>query len=615
MAGEPIPLKFSPQVVKDSTRRAGEMTYFDGDRFRFINGLPQSIGGWEKISNDAVIGTPRSLFCWSALDGSNLMSVGTNVKYYLEEGGEFDDITPVRATSSGLISPFTTTISSGSIVVNDGSHGALAGDYVTFSGAATVAGLDMNDEFEIQTIIDANNYTVQHSSTASSSTTGGGASVDADYQLTIGLNTTVLGGGWGAGLFSRGTWGSGVSTTIQGSQLRIWSEDNFGEDLVFAPRGGAIYYKDISAGAGRAVAVSSLGGANEVPVVVDQILVSADERTLMAFGCNPIGSSTADPLMIRWADRESLVEWEPTASTTAGGIRLSIGSQHMIAVKARQGIVTFTDKAVYLLQFLGTSGYGQRLIADKTFILGPRAAATMDGIVYWMATRGIFSWNGTVAELPSGLTQYIYKRMNRDQSWKAHIGINPEYGELKFFYCSTNSSEIDSYVIYNIKEKTWAPGTMERTAWVAAGGSHRKPRAADADGYVYEHETGLNDGSTNPPQALNSYIETNIFTLGNGKQQHRIRSIWPDINFSGSEAASPEVVLSMRLQNRMGSADSLIEMGEAVRTVSTPVEEFTDKIDIGKRARFLAFRIDCDAVDTAWQLGVPHVDLIPDGQR
>ncbi len=616
-AGEPAPLKFSPIVSKDSTRRAGEMSYFDCDRIRFINGFPQSIGGWTKISENAVIGAPRAMFSWSSLDGGNLMAIGTNVKYYIEEGGEFDNITPIRAEHTGLTGFITVFTGSHIALISDTSHGAQTGDYVVFSGGPiSVGGTTLqNGEYQIVSVTDANSYFILLDTAATSDDTNGPSSVTASYEITAGLDTTVLGGGWGAGAWSRDTWGSGVSTTIQGSQLRIWTQDNFGEDLVFAPRGGAIYYKDVSAGVGRAVAISSLGSANEVPTAVDQVMVSADERTLIAFGCNPIGTSVPDPLMIRWADRESLIEWEPTSSTTAGGLRLSVGSKHMVAVKVRQGIATFTDKAIYLLQFAGTQGYGQRLIADRVHILGPQAATSLDGVLYWMANRGIFSWNGSVTELPSALTQYIYNRMNRNQSWKAHIGVNPEFGELWFFYCSTGSDEVDSKVIYNVKDKTWAPGMLERTAWCDSGGSFRKPRGADSDGYVYEHESGLNDGSTNPPSPLNSYMESNIFAVGNGKYQHRIRHLWPDINFNGSTAASPEVTISLRLQNRPGSADQLIAAGETVRSVSIPVEEFTDKLDIGKRARFMSLRVSCDVVDTAWQLGVPHIDIIQDGQR
>lgn len=609
--GEPLPLKFNPQVVKDSTRRASEMTYFDCDKVRFVNGFPRSIGGWEKISDDAVIGVPRSLFGWSDIAGNNLMSVGTSQKYYMEEGGSFEDITPVRATETGV--SLTTVAGSHGVTVNDAGHGAIAGDYVILDASVGVGGITvLAGEYAIISVTSSSAYIIRHTSAALSDDTKG--SIGVTYLISGGLDTVVLGGGWGAGTWGRETWGSGVDATIVGSQLRVWTQDNFGEDLVFAPRGGVIYYKDVSSGAGRAVAISSLGSANEVPTWVDQVLVAADERTVFAFGCNPIGSSSPDPLMVRWADRESLVEWEPGATNSAGGIRLSLGSKHMIAVKIRQGIATFTNRALYLIQFLGTQGYGQRLIADNTIILGPKAATVLNGIVYWMATRGIFMFNGTTSPLPSPMVQFMYDNMNSVQSWKCHIGVNAEFNELKFFYCSKDSDEIDSYVIYNVIDQNWCPGTMERTCWLESG-TFQKPRAADPDGYVYEHETGLNDGSTNPPSPLNSFVETNIFALGNAKYQHRIRAMWPDINFQGSLAATPEVTVSMRLQNRQGSTDALAALGDVVNTVSVPVEEFTDKIDVKKRARFMSLRIDCAATDTAWQLGVPHLDLVQDGQR
>jgi hypothetical protein len=288
----------------------------------------------------------------------------------------------------------------------------------------------------------------------------------------------------------------------------------------------------------------------------------------------------------------------------------------MIAVKIKQGIATFTDRALYLLQPLGDGDWGQRMIADKVHILGPRAAAAYDGALYWMATRGVFSYSGSVAELPSALTQYIYSRMNRSQASKAHIGVNPEFGELKFFYCSNSSDEIDSVIIYNVKDRTWAPGTLSRTAWTEAAGSQRKPRGADENGYIYEHESGLNDGSENPSLPLNSFIETGLFPIGgNGKYQYRIRGFWPDVAFDGSTAASPGVTMSIRLQDKPGSADVLAEVGDVIRSVTLPVEEFTDKIDVKKRARFMSLRLDCTEKDVAWQLGVPQIEVIQDGAR
>jgi len=616
--GQPLPLQFNPQVVKDATRRGGGTNYYDCDKVRFVNGYPRSIGGWQKISNEAVLGVPRALFGWSDLSGSNIMAVGTSWKYYLEEGGSYTDITPVRASSTINSNPFATTNGSSVVTVTDTAHGASENDFVTFSGATAFANLttdDLNDEFQIASIIDADTYTIDVGVVANATTSGGGASVVAEYQITTGLDTTLLGGGWGAGSWGRGGWGSGVSTVVLSAQLRVWTQDNFGEDLVFAPRSGELYYKDISAGGGRAVAITSLPGANEVPVICDQVLVSADERTLFAFGCNPIGSSTADPLMVRWADRESLVEWEPTDTTSAGGFRLSLGSKHMIACKIRQGIAEFTNKALYVIQFLGESGYAPRLISDNTIILGPKAAATLNGVLYWMNTRGIGSYNGTVQDLPSPLVQYIYDRMNTTQAWKCHIGVNTEFGELKFFYCSSNSDEIDSYVIYNVNDQSWTPGTLDRTAWLEPG-TFQKPRASDPDGYIYEHESGLNDGSTNPPDPLNSYIESCLFPLiGNGKYAARIRWINPDINFNGSTAASPQITVSLRLQKRVGSPTALAEAGDVVRTVSVPVEEFTDQIDLNKRAHYVSFRIDCTATDVAWQMGIPELDIIQDGQR
>lgn len=617
MDGQPVPLKFNPRVVKDSTRRASEMDYFACDKVRFVGGLPQSIGGWERLLDEAMLGTPRSIFAWSTLAGMDLIGVGTHWKYYVFDGGALEDITPVRDTEALGANPFATTNGLSTVVVTDVAHGAAVDDFIIVTGAtgfASIAADDFNQEHQITEVIDADSYKIDVGVVASATTTGGGAGVSVDYLLASGQDSVILGAGWGAGSFGHsGGWGSAASSVIAGSQLRIWAEDNWGEDLLINPRGEAIYFRDTSAG-GRATNLTSYSGANETPIVADQIIVSPEERTAIAFGCNPLGETVADPLMVRWCDREDLGEWEPTELTTAGGFRLTLGSKHMIAKKIKQGIATFTNQALYLIQFLGESGYAPRLISDNTTILGPRAANTLNGVLYWMAQRGLGSYNGTVQALPAPLTQYIYDNLNETQSWKCHVGVDPLFNEVKFFYCSKDSDEIDSLVVYDPATGLFWPDTLPRTAWLGSG-VFQRPRAVSASGHIYEHEVGFNDGTTDTPAPLNSYIETNLFTFENGKYQFRLRWAIPDIDFMKSTAAQPKVVMSFRLQNRVGSDDDLAEIGEIVRTISFPVQQFTDKLDIGKRARYMALRLDCTELDTAWRMGVNSLDVKRDGQR
>ena len=617
MDGQPAPLKFNPQVVKDSTRRASEMDYFDCDRVRFVGGLPQSIGGWERVSSTQILGTPRSIFAWSTLAALDLIGIGTHVKYYIFDGSDYEDVTPIRDTETLGANPFASTNGLTTLVVTDTAHGASMDDYIVVSGATGFAGIlaaELNLEFQITEVIDADSYVIDVGVAATSTTTGGGGAVSIDYLLESGQDSVILGSGWGAGSWGHdGGWGSAADSVIAGSQLRIWTEDSWGEDLLINPRGGAIYFRDTSSG-GRAVDLAGVGGANEVPIVADQIIVSPEERTAIAFGCNPLGETTADPLMVRWCDRENLPEWEPTDTTTAGGFRLTLGSKHMIAKKIRQGIASFTNKALYVIQFLGEDGYAPRLISDNTQILGPRAANTLNGVLYWMSVRGLNAYNGTVQELPSTMTQFIYDDLNETQSWKSYVGVNPLFNEVKFFYCSKESGEVDKYVLFNPGTGWWAPGTMDRTAWLESG-VFQRPRAMSPDGYMYEHESGFNDGTTDTPAPLNSFIESNLFTFENGKYQLRLRWAFPDINFLTSTAAEPKVVMSFRVQNQMGSEASLEEAGEVIRTVSADIDQFTKKVDIGKRGRYIALRVECNQLDTAWRMGVNSLDVRRDGQR
>lgn len=615
--GEPLPLKFQPRVVKDKTRRSAEFVYYDCDKIRFVNGLPQSMGGWIVNNSTAVQGCPRSLFAWSTLAGTNLLGIGTHLKYYVNNGGSIADVTPIRSSSTINADPFTTYNGETRVLVTDTGHGAIAGDFVTFSGATgPVGGISaatLNAEHQIATIIDSNSYEIYVSQTASSATSGGGASVVAAYQISVGLESTVIGDGWGAGTWGREGWGEAADVTVAGSRLRLWSEDNWGEDLLINPRGYPIYYYDSSA-ATRAVELSTMGGASDVPLFADQIITFPEQRQLIAFGVNEVGGTVADPMMVRWPATESVVDWTPTDTNDAGGFRLSIGSVYMCSVKIRQGLLSFTDTALYVIQFAGASGYVPRLVSDKISILGPRAANTLNGAGYWMSTRSFMSYTGTITVLPIEMSDYVFKNMNLSQRYKCHVSVHPAFNEVWFHYPSTNSDEIDTYVSFNVDDGTWAPGTFDRTASCPSG-VFEYDKMADSSGYIYDHDYGASDLSTSTPASIGAYIETAIFPLGNPKYAHRVRSLWPDVSFMESTAASPSVDFSLRLQDKPGSEPRLEAVGSSVRTVSGTIEEFTDKLDVGKRGRYMSIRIEANDPGVVFRLGVPHLDAIQDGQR
>lgn len=616
---DPIPLKFRPGVVKDMTRRAAELTWYDTNFIRFVEGLPQTIGGWEKSFNTEMFeGTCRSLFGWNDLQGIALMGIGTHLKYYVEEGGSLTDITPVRASSTINNNPIATTNTLSIITVNDTAHGAEAGDFVTLSGSSAVGGIaaaSINKEHQILTIVDADHYTVDTGAAATSTVAaGGGAAVVAEYQLTVGLDTTVLGAGWGAGGWGDGGWGEPASVTVQGTQLRVWTQDNWGEDLLINPRGYGIYYYETSSPA-RAVNLSTLPGASDTPVVADQIIVSADERQAIAFGTNEIGSAVANPLFYRWCDTEDIANWTPGVTSAAGGRGFSSGSMFMVAHKMRQQIAAFTDTALYSVQYLGTSGYGHRLITDKANIVGPKAACVFNDVLYWKSRRGFMKWDGRVQEIPCPLKEFVYRDTNVSQWWKVVAGVNVEYGEIWWWWPGNDDEEISRYVIYKIEDGSWTPGTgLIRTAWLESG-VFNFPRAAGTDGYIYDHEFGFDDGSADPPDPINAYAESCIFAIGNGKQAMRIRQLWPDVDFIQSTAATPEITLTLRLQNKMGSEPQENELATTQRTVALPIEEFTDSLDVGKRGRFIALRYESNKLGTGFRVGVPHLDMIPDGRR
>lgn len=618
-----LPLNFSPGVVKDKTRYAAKAYWWDADLMRFVAGQPQSIGGWVRPWTDALEGVVRSLFAWSTFNGSQQMFVGTNAKAYVDAGGSIADITPIRKTTNPLANnSIASSNGNGIITVTDINHGAQIGDYVTISGATAFASLttgQLNQEFVVLSIPTADTFTVDTGGTASSGTSGGGAAIVANYQIAVGTSSSIYGSGWGAGTWSRGTWGSAASTTTLSGQLRLWSSDNWQEDLVFNPRSGAIYHYDSSSPA-RAVEIGTQPGASDTPVVADQILVNTDSAQLLAFGTNAIGSSTADPMLIRWSDIEDYLNWTPSTTTSAGEIRLTLGTRFMCAVKTRQEILVFTDTALYSLRFTlspsGAGDFSRVLVSPNISIAGPKAVTVLGDIVFWQGLRGFYMYNGQVQEIPCALKDYVFRRINLSQIWKTHAGPNSLYSEVWFFYPSADSEEIDSYVIYDTEINAFVPGySLSRTAWIDRG-TYALPRAADANSYIYDHETGSEDGSQAPAGAINSYIESSPVTIGDAKRAAFCRAFYPDVSFLDSSATAPTVDITLRFQNRAGSDFHNEPTGVAERQPLTiSIEEFTEKIDIGRRGRLISFRYATGTKGTMWSVGAPEVELVSDGRR
>jgi hypothetical protein len=626
-------LVFRPGVNKENTNYSGEGGWWECDKVRFRSGFPEKIGGWTRYSNDQFLGTCRSLNNWTTLDGTSLIGVGTNSKMYLNKGGAYYDITPIYDTSVNVSTatsgPFFASNGSNVVTVVDATYNPELGDYVIFSGSANLGGnvtsTVINTQYQVASVVNSTAYTVTIPVTANASDTGhGGNAVTITYLLPTGNDVYTIGNGWGAGPWSRGGWGSGYVTGI-GSQLRLWTQDNFGQNLIFAPRGGELYYWNATTGVNaRAVTLESAANAAAfsgqfVPNQTNQIISSAVQRFVIAFGANPYDPTDAntdfDPLLVRWSDQENPFDWVPSATNQSGEQRLTIGSEIIQAVNTRQEIVVYTDAAVYSMQYLGPPYvWGFQLLQDNISIMSPRSAITINNITYWMGTDKFFMYSGRVETLPSTLRQFVFRNLNKAQSWQVFAASNEQYSEVWWFYCSTNSNVVDSYVVYNYLDRVWYYGTLGRTAWLDSG-TETYPIAADYNRRLLNHEDGVDDVSGPSPVAINAYIQSSDYDIQDGHNFGFVWRILPDVTFSGSSAASPSCTMVIKPRTNSGSAYGAPNAPTVVRTQSFPVEEFTGQVYTRIRGRQLAFRIESSGVGTAWQLGSPRMDIRPDGRR
>ena len=617
-------LLFKPGINREGTNYSNEGGWFDGDKIRFRSGYVERIGGWIKTGQTPFAGTCRKLHDFTTLASENLLFMGTNTKAYLEDSGALFDITPIRRTVTLGTDAFTTqNTGQGIINVADVGHGVKIGDYVTFSGATAFDGLttgDLNKEQIVTEIVSANVYKVNTGGVCTSgSTAGGGASIVAAYQINVGLNNTVLGPGWGAGTWGRFTWGSGAGS-LAGQTLRLWFADDYGEDLLMNIADGTIYYWDATGTVtSRAVPLTSLAGANEVPTIARKVLVSETDRHVLCFGANPIYETEQDPLLIRWSSQESVTDWVPSATNTAGDIRLSQGSEIITAIRTSRQILVWTDHSLHSVQFIGPPyTFGTALLGDNIRIAGPNVAIGVNDIVFWMGQENFYMYDGRIQALPCSVRDYVFNDMNRNQSFKFHAGSLASQNEVWWYYCSESSEEIDRYVVYNYLEQVWYYGILSRTAWNdRASGQRSYPQAASTDQYLYNQENGLDDGSVTPSVAVDAYIQSADFDIGDGDNFMLIRRILPDLSFNNSTAENPEVIFTMVARNFSGTGtNSGSVSGDVVRTTTIGGgHDYTDQLFMRLRGRQMALRVSNDTTGVKWRLGAPRLDMRPDGRR
>lgn len=635
-------LQFRPGINRDTTSYSNEGGWYDSDKIRFRLGFPEKIGGWVRKSTYSFLGVCRSIHSWANLSGTLLSGVGTRVKFYIDQGGFYWDITPIRTTTSAGSITFSATASSSTITVTNVSHGAATGDFVTFSGAVSLGGnitADvLNQEYQV-TVVNGNSYTITARTAGTSiasitvdgelvptpvladgSDTGnGGASVVGAYQLNVGLGTVVAGTGWGAGAWGDDGWGEESAFTSVNT-LRIWGQDNYGEDLLFNIRDAGIYYWDTSVdtlGGSRATALSSVAGADATtPTIAKQVLVSDTDRHVIAFGCDAEDAiGTQDPLLIRFSSQESITEWQSTATNTAGSLRVGSGSEIVCAVETRQQILVFTDVSVNSLQYLGPPfTFGINQLTENTTIIGPMAAVAVDDNVFWMGEGDFYVYTGQVQKLPCTVRSYVFNDINTSAFEVCTAAANTSFSEVWWFYPSSDSSDCDRYVMYNYAEQSWAYGQLARTAWQDKG-INPYPIAAGTDGYLYLHESGVNDGSTNPPSAINSYVLSSQLSLAQGDQFVFLSRLIPDLTFEASTTDNPTASFLLEARNYPGGQYLQSNDSSVVQSATTPVEQFTEQAFVRLRGRSFALKVSSDAVGTQWRLGTPRVEVRPDGAR
>ena len=624
-----LPLRFKPGVNRDTTNYAGEGNWWQMDKVRFLSGFPQKIGGWVKATPNTFLGTCRLLWNWITTYGDNFLAVGTNLKLYIEAGGYFYDITPLEDETAAGDVTFTATNGSSTITVSDTGNPAVEGNYVTFSGAASLGGnvtaAILNTNHEIATVVNANAYTIVVPVTANASDSGnGGASTIGYYDIAVGPSGAEEGYGWGTDTWGRLEWGLGGETPIL-LPPRLWWYDNFDNDLVANIQDSEIYYwergSDPNPGVPlgvRAVLLSSLPGATDVPVRVTQVLVSQQDKHLLAFGCDPYGGSGAadfDPLLIRWANQDDPVNWEPGPLTSAGDLRISRGSRIVRALPTRQEILVFTDTHLYTLQFVaGDDVFRSQEYADNISIAGSKAVATANNVTFWMGQDKFYAYTGRVETLPTTLRQQVFSDINLSANFAIIAGTNEGWNEVWWIYPSADSNIPNRYVIFNYNEKIWYYGSLERTGWLDSP-LREYPLAVSTalnsdTGYLYYQENGVDaDGA-----ALEAYILSSDFDIGDGEQFMLTRRLIPDVSFTGSTAVDPEVQIQLRPRRFPGNP-ATNSATDQKSVIETSIDNYTEQIYIRARARQMAMRIGSTGLGVQWQLGNPRLDARTDGKR
>ena len=626
-------LEFQPGIDKEGTDYSAKGGWVDGNLVRFRKGRVEKVGGWQKLGSNYYLGTGRALHSWISLGGVRYLGVGSTFKYYIEEGNTYYDITPIRATTSAGDVTFAATDGSSTITITDTSHGAVTNDFVTFSGAVSLGGnvtADvLNQEYQISLVTGVNTYEITAKDTSGATVTAnasdsgnGGSSVVGTYQINVGLDTFVKSSGWGVGTWGSGGFGSASSISAV-NQLRLWTHDNYGENLIINPRGAGIYrWVENNGTSVRALELSGISGANLVPTVALQVITSETDRHLVVLGADPISGSSRtgviDPMLVAFSDQENELDFEPTATNTAGSLRLSSGSFIVGGIKSRQEILIFTDTSLYSMNFIGPPlTFAINLINEGSGLLSPKSAVNAPNGVFYASKTGFYFYSGSVKRLPCTVQEYVFEDLDLSQAFKCHMGVNTEFSEIWFFYPSIEdgTGEISRYVIYNYEENHWSVGNLVRYAWLDAGIEDLPFATATTSSQqcVFEHETGFDDYQD---AMTGVFIESADLDIGSGDSFTFVKQIIPDMKFVTETGISVNPAMNIVLKGRDYPGQSLTTDST---TQVTPTSTFGN---VRTRARQVAFRFESDDDNAAadqngykWRLGSTRIEIQPSGRR
>ena len=601
----------APGINKEVTDYTGEGKWTDGDNVRFFQGLPQKIKGWEKFISTTLVGVARDQHAWVALDGTRYNAVGTDRKLYVLEEGLAYDITPIRRGPTSLTDPFTTNATT-SVLVTDSGHGCAQGSFVTFDSFSAIDGLDMNQEFEVTSVVNTSAYTVTHTSTATGSTAGGGGTGNANYQINPGPELSTSAYGWGTDDWSAGAWGEPSTVSNVTLEARQWSLDNFGEDLIATQLNGGTYRWDTSVGVStRASAVANAPTASRLS------LVSSPDRHLILFGTeNTIGdTSTQDDLLLRFSDQENINNYTPTAENTAGSLRIADGSRIIAAERSRGQTLVWTDTSLHSLQFIGPPfTFGLRQLGQNCGIIGQHAGIDLNGNSFWMSQDSFYLFDGSVKKLPCTVEQFVFNNINITAAENAFTGHNGEFNEILWFYPREGSSQINAIVAYNYVEQTWWTGTLARTSWIdrevynnPIGTQYLANTVANNETILgltngatqaYLHETGNNaDG-----EAMTAFVKSGSVEIGEGNDILFVQKLIPDIQ-------NQEGTLNMKLEFKYYPNNTTSTIKTATFT------DTTEFVSLRGRGREFTVNVVSNTTGTTWRLGTQRFDIQPDGRR